>query len=128
MPAKPNPPQGRTLTRAHLADTVYGRMATTMELSAGLVEMMLAEIADALSRDDDVKLASFGSFLVRSKRERIGRNPKTGVEAPIAARRVVLFRASKILRDQVCGAGDEVLHEASHAVKGDEAPVLRKSA
>jgi integration host factor subunit alpha len=65
--------------------------------------MMLAEIADALSRGENIKLSSFGTFLVRSKGERVGRNPKTGVEAPIAARRVVVFKASKILGSRLNG-------------------------
>jgi hypothetical protein len=62
MPSKPNPPQGRTLTGAYLTATVYGRMTITMEVSAGLAEMMLAEIADAMSRGEDVKPASFGGL------------------------------------------------------------------
>ena len=106
MPSKPNPPRGSTLTRADLAAAVYSRMAMTMEESAALVEMMLTEIVCALVRGEDVKLASFGAFVVRDKCERVGRNPKTGIAAPIAARRVVLFRASGILRDHVSAASD----------------------
>ena len=124
MAARSVSPPVRTLTRADLTTAIYGRLAISKEQSAGLLDIMLNDIADALARGEDVKLASFGAFVVRDKCERIGRNPKTGIAAPIAARRVVLFRASQILRDQVCGAGDEVVHEASHAVKGDEAPAL----
>ncbi len=128
MPSKPNPPQIRTLTRADVAAAIYGRVAMTMEVSAALVETMLTEILDALGRGEDVKLASFGAFIVRDKRERMGRNPKTGAEAAIAARRVVLFRASKILRDRVRGTCDPGPQVMSRAANGDEAPELQKSA
>lgn len=87
----------RSVTRANLAGTVYGRTSVSREEVHRLVTMMLNEITDALSRSENVKLSSFGTFAVRSKRERVGRNPKTGIEAPIAARRVVVFKASRIL-------------------------------
>ena len=107
MAAESALPLVRTLTRADLAAAIYGRLAISKEQSVGLVDMMLTEMVDALARGEDVKLASFGAFVVRAKRERIGRNPKTGVEAPIAARRVVLFRASGILHDRLSGLSDE---------------------
>ena len=97
---------GRNLTRADLNAAVYARTPTSKRQSADLVDMLLAEIVDALGGGEDVKLASFGAFVVRAKHGRIGRNPKTGVEAPIVARRVVLFRASGILHDHVRGVGD----------------------
>ena len=106
MASKPNPLPGRNLTRADLNAAVHARTATSKRQSADLVDMLLAEIVDALGRGEDVKLASFGAFVVRAKHERIGRNPKTGIETPIAARRVVLFRASGILRDHVRDVGD----------------------
>ena len=90
-------PCARAVTRDDLASAVYRRVGASRAEAHALVDMMLAEIADALRRGENVKLSSFGTFLVRSKGERVGRNPKTGVEAPIAARRVVVFKASKIL-------------------------------
>ena len=107
MAARSASPPVRTLTRADLTMAIYGRLSISKEQSAGLLDMMLTELTDALARGEDVKLASFGAFVVRDKCERVGRNPKTGIAAPIAARRVVLFRASGILRDHVSGASDE---------------------
>jgi integration host factor subunit alpha len=69
-----------------------------------LVETVLAEIADALARGEMVKISSFGSFGVRHKGQRIGRNPKTGEEVPIEPRQVLVFRASHVLKDQINGA------------------------
>ena len=128
MAARSASPPVRTLTRADLTMAIYGRLSISKEQSAGLLDMMLTELTDALARGEDVKLASFGAFVVRDKCERIGRNPKTGGEAPIAARRVVLFQASQILRESVCGDGDKFLRGTLHAARGDEAPAMRKSA
>ena len=96
-------PCARAVTRDDLASAVYRRVGASRAEAHALVDMMLAEIADALRRGENVKLSSFGTFLVRSKGERVGRNPKTGVEAPIAARRVVVFKASKILGSRLNG-------------------------
>ena len=93
----------RTVTRADLAEAVYQRVGLSRTESAELVEMVLSEMADALSRGEIVKLSSFGSFLVRSKGERVGRNPKTGVEVPITPRRVMVFKPSNILKSRVNG-------------------------
>lgn len=93
----------RTVTRADLAEAVYQRVGLSRTESAELVEMVLSEMADALSRGEVVKLSSFGSFVVRSKGERIGRNPKTGVEVPITPRRVMVFKPSNILKGRVNG-------------------------
>ena len=98
--------QSRTVTRADLAEAVYQRVGLSRTESAELVEMVLAEMADALSRGEVVKLSSFGSFVVRSKGERIGRNPKTGVEVPITPRRVMVFKPSNILKGRVNGQAD----------------------
>ena len=95
-----------TVTRADLAEAVYQRVGLSRTESAELVEMVLSEMADALSRGEVVKLSSFGSFLVRSKGERIGRNPKTGVEVPITPRRVMVFKPSNILKNRVNGRPD----------------------
>ena len=96
-------PRARAVTRADLATAVYNRLGTSRAEAQELVDMMWAEIADALSRGKHVKLSSFGTFRVRSKGEGVRRNPKTGVEAPIAARRVVVFKASKILGGHLNG-------------------------
>jgi integration host factor subunit alpha len=92
-----------TLTRADLAEAVYRRVGLSRKESAALVQSVLGEIADALSHGEAVKLSSFGSFLVREKKERIGRNPKTGVEAPISERKVLTFRPSSVLKARVNG-------------------------
>ena len=93
----------KTITRADLAEAVYQRVGLSRTESAELVETVLTEISDTLVRGENVKLSSFGSFLVRSKSERIGRNPKTGVEVPITPRRVMVFKPSKIMKSRVNG-------------------------
>lgn len=95
----------RTATRAELAAAVYSRVNVSRGEAYELVDMMLEEMASALSRGEDVKLSSFGAFVVRSKNERPGRNPKTGVGVTIAARRVLTFRASRTLRDRLTANG-----------------------
>ena len=90
-----------TVTRAQLAEAVYQEVGLSRNDSAQLVDVILEEISQALIRDDAVKLSSFGSFQVRSKGERIGRNPKTGEEVPIKPRRVLVFRASHVLKDKI---------------------------
>jgi integration host factor subunit alpha len=92
-----------TLTRADLAEAVYKRIGLSRSESSALVELMLAEISAAVERGENVKLSSFGSFVVRSKGERIGRNPKTGVEVPITPRRVMVFKASNVLKARING-------------------------
>ncbi len=91
----------RTVTRANLAEAVYRRIGLSRLESAQLVEMVIGEISDAVLRGENVKLSSFGTFLQRSKRERVGRNPKTGVEAKITPRKVLVFKASHIMRGRV---------------------------
>ena len=91
----------RTVTRANLSDAVYQEVGLSRSESAELVDSVLNEISDALVRGEKVKLSSFGSFMVRQKGERVGRNPKTGDEAPILPRRVLVFRASHALKERV---------------------------
>lgn len=100
---------GRTVTRAQLSEAVYQEVGLSRNESAQLVETVLHEIGNSLVRGDTVKISSFGSFSVRQKGGRIGRNPKTGEEVPIAPRRVLVFRPSHVLKEQVNGAlsGDE---------------------
>jgi len=90
-----------TLTRADLADVVHRRLGLSRAESAGVVERVLHHMCHALSEGKNVKVSGFGTFILRDKGERVGRNPKTGVEVPIAPRRVMTFRASQIMRDRI---------------------------
>ena len=92
---------GGTLTRADLADTVHRELGLSRAESASLVERVPHHMCHALSEGENVKISGFGSFILRDKGQRIGRNPKTGVEVPIAPRRVMTFRASQIMRDRI---------------------------
>lgn len=91
----------RTVTRADLAEAVYEEVGLSRNESSDLVEAVLDEISDTLVSGDHVKISSFGSFSIREKGERIGRNPKTGVEVPISPRKVLVFRASHVLKDRI---------------------------
>jgi integration host factor subunit alpha len=91
----------RTVTRADLAEAVYQSVGLSRTESAELVERVLDLICDALVDGDNVKLSSFGSFLVRAKNERIGRNPKTGEEVPILPRQVLVFKPSNVLKEKI---------------------------
>jgi integration host factor subunit alpha len=90
-----------TLTRADLADVVHRRLGLSRAESAGVVERELHHMCHALAKGQNVKVSGFGTFILRDKGQRVGRNPKTGVEVPIAPRRVMTFRASQIMRDQI---------------------------
>ena len=90
-----------TVTRADLSEAVYEKLGLTRTESYELVEQVLEEIIAAFERGENVKLTSFGSFLLRDKKERIGRNPKTGVEVPITKRKVVVFRPSDLMKQHV---------------------------
>ncbi|MBL6642563.1 integration host factor subunit alpha [Alphaproteobacteria bacterium] len=92
---------GKTVTRSDLSEIVYNAVGLSRSESAQIVETVLDEISDALIRGEDVKLSSFGSFLVRHKNGRMGRNPKTGEEVPIDPRRVLSFRASHVLKEKI---------------------------
>ena len=98
-------PSAGTLTRADLSETVHREIGLSRAESAGLVERILHHMCHALSDGENVKISGFGSFILRDKGERVGRNPKTGVEVPIAPRRVLTFRASQIMRERVARAG-----------------------
>ncbi|WP_159726703.1 integration host factor subunit alpha [Methylosinus sp. Ce-a6] len=99
----PAGPAHHTVTRADLADAVHRRIGLSRVESGEFVEAVLSEIFDAIVSGEDVKLSSFGSFHIRAKGERVGRNPKTGASAPITARRVVMFKASNVLRARING-------------------------
>lgn len=91
----------KTITRADLSEAVYAEVGLSRNESSDLVEQMLDEMMAALVSGDQVKISSFGSFSVKEKAERIGRNPKTGVEVPISPRKVLVFRASHVLKEEI---------------------------
>ena len=92
---------GITITRAQLGEAVYQEVGLSRNESAELVESVLNHIGESLGRGDCVKISSFGSFSVRQKRQRIGRNPKTGEEVPILPRKVLVFRPSQLLKKRI---------------------------
>jgi integration host factor subunit alpha len=96
--------QGGTLTRADLAESLHRQIGLSRADSSRIVEQILEEMCAALSSGENVKISGFGTFVLRDKGERVGRNPKTGVEVPIAPRRVLTFRASQMMRDRIVGA------------------------
>lgn len=89
---------GNTLTRAGLSEAVYREIGLSLAESSELVDAVLEQVITALEEEEAVKISSFGSFIVRSKKQRIGRNPKTGVEVPISPRKVLSFRPSNLLK------------------------------
>ena len=91
----------KTLTRMDLSEAVFREVGLSRNESAELVESVLAHISDSLVRGEQVKISSFGTFSVRQKAARIGRNPKTGEEVPIQPRRVLTFRPSHLMKDRV---------------------------
>ncbi|MBM3096534.1 integration host factor subunit alpha [Gluconobacter cerinus] len=99
-----------TVTRANLVEHIYSRVGLSRHDSSMILESVLEKISSTLEAGESVKLSGFGTFSVRQKGERIGRNPKTGVEVPILPRAVLVFRSSQLLRDQMNGveshAGD----------------------
>ena len=97
-----------TLTRADLSEAVFKAVGLSRNESSQMVEDILEEICAALSRGDTVKLSSFGTFSVRQKSQRMGRNPKTGTEVPIAPRRVLVFRPSHVLKAMINGELPEI--------------------
>lgn len=98
---------GKTLTRVDLCEAVYQKVGLSRTESADLVEMVLDTICTEIVKGESVKLSSFGSFHVRDKKERIGRNPKTGEEVPITPRRVMVFKASNVLKHSVLDGNGE---------------------
>ena len=113
------PSVGKALTRVELCDAVYRKVGLSRSESSALVELVLKEISDSVARGETVKLSSFGNFTVRQKGKRMGRNPKTGVEVPISPRRVVVFKASAIMKQQI--NGDRSFQEKSS--KGRPFPI-----
>ncbi len=93
-----------TVTRADLAEALYKEIGLSRTESATLVESVIDHMIEALIRGESVKLAGFGTFSLRDKKERIGRNPKTGEEVPITSRRVLTFKPSQVMRERVDAA------------------------
>jgi len=92
---------GKTVTRADLAEAVFREVGLSRNESAKLVESVLGLITESLAKSESVKISSFGSFSIRQKGQRIGRNPKTGEEVPILPRKVLAFRASNVLKGRI---------------------------
>jgi integration host factor subunit alpha len=112
----------RTITRADLSEVVYRQIGLSRTEAAALVEIVLKEITDCIERGEAVKLSSFGSFVVRKKGQRVGRNPKTGTEVPISPRWVMVFKPSAILKQRINAgpdpnAGSTALHYAAFSEK-----------
>ena len=93
------------MTRADLAEAQHKEIGLSRADSAKIVEQILGRMCEALSNGENVKISGFGTFVLRDKGERVGRNPKTGVEVPIAPRRVLTFRASQMMRERIAAAG-----------------------
>ncbi|SEM42631.1 integration host factor subunit alpha [Loktanella fryxellensis] len=91
----------KTLTRMDLSDAVHTQVGLSRNESSDLVESVLRHISDALVSGSSVKISSFGTFSIRDKAARVGRNPKTGEEVPIHPRRVLTFRPSHLMKDKV---------------------------
>ena len=105
-----------TVTRADLSEAVYQEVGLSRNESAALVESVLSAIADNLTKGETVKISSFGSFSVRQKGQRIGRNPKTGEEVPILPRKVLVFRASNVLKNMINIGGSGAMPDRSDGV------------
>ena len=108
----------KTTTRSTLSEAVFKNVGLSRNESSALVDTVFNEILKSLIDGDDVKISSFGTFIVRNKKERIGRNPKTGQEVPITARSVVTFRASNVLKLKVNNKNKE-LKESSEGVDNE---------
>jgi integration host factor subunit alpha len=104
----PEPRLKKTVARADLYESVYQKVNLSRKESEALVDLVLKEVADCLERGEVVKLSGFGSFVVRQKGDRVGRNPKTGQETPIAPRRVMVFKPSAVLKQRLAPA-DQII-------------------
>src|SRR5262245_19005484 len=111
-----------TVTHADLSEAVYQEVGLSRNDSAALVETILDQIVEALGRGETVKISSFGSFSVRQKGRRIGRNPKTGEEVPILPRKVLVFRASHVLKNRINRALTKAAAKPAPAAGGPPAP------
>ncbi len=112
----------RTVTRADLCEAVYKKTGLSRIESAAFVETVLKEITDCLERGETVKFSSFGTFVVRKKGQRIGRNPKTGTEVPISPRRVIVFKPSAILKQHINVGPAGMTADVHYAALPEKAP------
>lgn len=117
----------RTMTRAQLSESIYQEVGLSRNESAELLEMVLGEISSALVRSETVKISSFGSFSVRQKGERIGRNPKTGDEVPILPRKVLVFRPSQLLKARIRGEDVSGMSDAENESPSSQVPPVSPS-
>jgi integration host factor subunit alpha len=111
-----------SINRADLSEAVRQKAGLSQTKSAALVEQVLKEIIDCLERGENVKLSSFGTFLVRKKGPRVGRNPKTGEKAPITPRRVIVFRASGVLKRRLSEVDHKTRNGNDQAVFKSDMP------
>src|ERR1700730_8443906 len=111
---------GKTVTRVDLCEAVYQKVGLSRTESSAFVELVLKEITDCLEKGETVKLSSFGSFMVRKKGQRIGRNPKTGTEVPISPRRVMVFKPSAILKQRINGYSANGGGKTAHKFQRDD--------
>ncbi len=116
LPGKSEAMAGKTVTRADLCEAVYQSVGLSRTELADLVELVLNEISNHVVAGEPVKLSSFGSFIVRNKGERVGRNPKTGEEVPISPRRVMVFKPSNVLKQKI----NEALINGGSREDGDQ--------
>ena len=98
----------QTITRSQLSEAVYQEVGLSRNESAELLESILSKISETLANEESVKISSFGSFSVRRKGQRIGRNPKTGEEVPILPRKVLVFRPSQVLKARISVANIDI--------------------
>ena len=119
---------GKTLTRADLAEAVVRKVGLPRNESQDLVELILGEISTSLAHGDQVKLSSFGSFGIRQKGERVGRNPKTGKEVPITPRRVLVFRPSNVMKEKINAGNKRKAAPAAAAGAAKAAPRATRKA
>lgn len=119
---------GKTLTRADLAEAVFEKVGLPRNEAAELVELVLKQIVYALERGEPIKLSSFGSFGLRQKSERVGRNPKTGEVVPITPRRVIIFKASNIMKDRINATLSKPVKPAKPAPEKKRAASSRRGA
>ncbi|EBA03004.1 MAG: integration host factor subunit alpha [Paracoccaceae bacterium] len=97
----------KTLTRVDLSEAIFNEVGLSRNESAALVQSVLQHMSDALVSGENVKISSFGTFSLRDKNARVGRNPKTGEEVPISPRRVLTFRPSNLMKDRVSGQSQD---------------------
>jgi integration host factor subunit alpha len=102
---------GGIVTKAELIEAVYSKVGISKKESADLVEMIFDTMKDTLSKGEKIKISGFGNFVVREKRSRMGRNPQTGESMEISARRVLTFRPSQVLKNDLNGGEGPVDEE-----------------